>query len=223
MTLRRTVLIAGALTGIGLAFVSDGLAASTFPDLCRKAARDAADRSGVPYDVLMAVSLVETGRNGEPWPWTVNIGGDGQWLESAEAASDVVEDALNKGLTNVDLGCFQLNLRWHAGAFASVEDMLDPGRNALYAANFLAGHFAKTGDWSLAAAAYHSATPEHADRYRARFEAVWAAQTAGGGLIEPPLEAERLNGFPLLVAGQAGGQGSLVPATDGGLRLIGGP
>ena len=168
----------------------------------------------------MAISLVETGRDGEPWPWTVNVGGDGHWLDTAEAAGEIARTALGQGLTNIDLGCFQLNLRWHAGSFSSVEDMLDPERNALYAANYLAGHFAETGDWSLAAAAYHSATPENADRYLTRFEEALKVGAEGIGL---PPEAERINGFPLLVGGQSGRQGSLVPDTLQGVRLIGGP
>lgn len=207
---------------LALVVFATDLSAKTAPDICRDAARQAAERSGVPFDVLMAISIVETGHDGKPWPWTINVDGEGHWLESAEAAAELVEQALGEGVTNVDLGCFQLNLRWHAGSFTSAEDMLDPARNALYAANYLAGHFAKTGDWALAAAAYHSATPEHADRYRARFEEAWAGFD-GWETAEVASEAERVNSFPLLVSGQTGRQGSLVPATSGGLRLIGGP
>lgn len=193
-------------------------------NLCLQAASDAAARTGVPYDVLLAISKVETGRNDRPWPWTVNFGGDGKWYDSAAEAEAGVTEALNQGATNVDLGCFQLNYRWHAQGFASVADMLDPDRNAVYAANFLAEQFARTGDWALAAAAYHSATPEYAEIYKAKFEAAYS------GLGDPelatppePQEVSRTNRFPLLMAGGAGSNGSLVPAGSGGLRLIGGP
>lgn len=192
-------------------------------NLCVDAARRAAKASGVPLDVLTAISLVETGRNNRPWPWTVNLAGDGRWLDTAAAAEALVGEALGQGLTNIDLGCFQLNYRWHATAFASVTEMLDPDTNALYAAEYLAQHHAKSGDWASAAAAYHSATPEHADRYRARFEAAWS------GLDEDPLPESpaatvvRMNRFPLLLAGHSGSRGSLVPNTDGGQRLIGVP
>jgi hypothetical protein len=202
--------------------------------LCLQAARAAADRTGVPYDVLLAVSLVETGRNRRPWPWTINLGGEGQWLDSAADAEAVVNAALDQGATNIDIGCFQLNYRWHAAAFSSLSDMLDPDQNADYAADYLATQFARTGEWALAAAAYHSATPEHADRYRAQFEATFAAVTEDGlaedwlaqdGLPpgSPQTADVRVNSFPLLVAGEAGLRGSLVPATSGGRRLIGGP
>ncbi|MCX7286966.1 MAG: transglycosylase SLT domain-containing protein [Rhodobacterales bacterium] len=191
--------------------------------LCLQAARAAADRTGVPYEVLLAVSLVETGRDRRPWPWTVNLGGEGHWLDSAPEAEALVAAALDQGATNIDIGCFQLNYRWHAEAFSSVADMLDPGQNASYAAEYLASHFATTGDWALAAAAYHSATPEHADRYRTQFETTFAGLTDGELPPGSEIAETRVNTFPLLVVGAAGTRGSLVPATSGGRRLIGGP
>jgi Transglycosylase SLT domain len=191
--------------------------------LCLLAAQAAADRTGVPYEVLLAVSLVETGRDRRPWPWTVNLGGEGHWLDSAPQAEALVAEALDLGATNIDIGCFQLNYRWHAEAFSSLADMLDPDKNAGYAADYLATHFARTGDWALAAAAYHSATPEHADRYRQQFETAFAGLTDGELPAGHETAASRVNGFPLLVVGEAGVWGSLVPATSGGRRLIGGP
>ncbi len=46
----------------------------------------AAEETGVPYDVLLAISKVETARDNRPWPWTVNFGGDGKWFDSAAEA-----------------------------------------------------------------------------------------------------------------------------------------
>jgi hypothetical protein len=192
-------------------------------DLCLQAASEAADRTGVPYEVLRAISTVETGRHGRPWPWTVNFGGDGRWFDNAVEAETEAAAALDLGATNVDLGCFQLNYRWHADGFASVADMLDPAQNATYAAQYLAQHFAQTGDWALAAAAYHSSTPEFAAAYQAKFEAALAEAGGGTAPSASPGPAARENRFPLLVAGSAGARGSLVPTSPGGLRLIGTP
>ena len=202
--------------------------------LCLAAARAAAEQTGVPYQTLLAISVVETGRDLQPWPWTVNLGGDGHWLATADEASALISEQLNAGATNIDIGCFQLNYRWHAAAFRSVEDMLDPARNALYAAGYLARHYARTGDWGLAAAAYHSATPDHADRYLARYEQTVADLSGGptgdasGDPSGDPVGIaltmdDRSNGFPLLIAGSFGRNGSIVPATSGGRRLVGGP
>jgi hypothetical protein len=154
----------------------------------------------------------------------VNLGGEGHWLDTAEDAEALVHKALAQGRTNIDIGCFQLNHRWHGDAFASVADMLDPLANALYAAEYLSQHYGQTGDWAAAAAAYHSSTPEHAERYQVRFESVWA-KVAGHGLEPATLNvpADRLNLFPLLAAGKSGSPGSLVPDTAAGRRLVGGP
>ena len=213
------------------ALIAMGLLASTAQsridasDLCLRAASQAAAETGVPYDVLQAIAIVESGRNNRPWPWTANFGGEGRWFDSAAEAEAVIARALDEGATNVDIGCFQLNHRWHAQAFSSVSDMLDPDRNATYAASFLAEHFERTGDWASAAAAYHSLTPEHSTTYQAKFEAALAGLEGDAGQWGPaaPAPARRINGFPLLVAGTTGSRGSLVSPARTGARLVGGP
>lgn len=201
-----------------------GMASRDAAELCTAAAARAANQTGVPYEVLLAISVVETGRDFRPWPWTVNLGGEGHWLDTLAAAEALADQAISQGLTNIDLGCFQLNYRWYASGFASVTAMLDPGANALHAAEYLAKHHARTGDWATAAAAYHSATPEFAERYQAKFEATWSA--LAGAIAEPVMlasSAVHRNRFPFLTAGQPGSRGSLVPDTAGGQRLIGEP
>lgn len=213
------VLIAAALQA--LMFCVPQLSAREDPSvLCVDAARSAARSTGVPLEVLLAISLVETGRDARPWPWTVNVGGQGHWFDNASEAEEHARSVLDQGMKNVDLGCFQLNVRWHSKGFASLSDMLSPLPNATYAAEFLAGHYATTGDWADAAAAYHSLTPEHAERYRARFETVFAALSPAPAV--PPDIAARENRFPLLQPGASGTNGSLVAADGPGLRLIGG-
>jgi hypothetical protein len=192
---------------------------------CELAAARAAEKTGVPLSVLQAIALAESGRSRggqrRPWPWTVNFAGEGTWYESRLKAEQAVADRQATGATNFDIGCFQINHRWHGDAFPDVAAMFDPDANALYAAEFLMGLFSETGTWPDAAAAYHSRTPEYADRYRARFEQL----QAGLGSDEPlPVlaTARRDNRFPLLQAGAAGGLGSLVPQVSGGTSLIGG-
>lgn len=191
-------------------------------ELCREAAVQAARRTGVPYSVLLAVTTLESGRDNQPWPWAVNFGGKGKWFDSREEAAASVDQALREGATNIDLGCFQLNYRWHAAAFASLEDMLDPVQNARYAAEFLAQHHERTGDWALAAAAYHSATPEYALAYQARFEATYGRVSPDAARSNSDAR-ERRNGFPLLLAGDPGRNGSLFSSAAGHRPLIGGP
>ena len=138
--------------------------------LCRNAAIQAADKHGIPREVMVAITLVETrtkreGQSG-PWPWTVNVAGAGRWFDSRAAALIHVQQALAKGQTSFDIGCFQLNYRWHGAKFASIDEMFEPGPSGDYAAGFLKSLYGETGDWIKASGLYHSRTDHHAKRYR---------------------------------------------------------
>lgn len=185
------------------------------PEVCDRAARRAALAEGVPPDVLLAITRTETGRTRDgalqPWPWTVNMEGEGRWFDTPEAAQRYVFERFKSGARSFDVGCFQINYKWHGAAFRSIEDMFDPEISGLYAAALLMRLYSETGDWSQAAGAYHSRTPAHATRYRTRFDEIRAAltdlpmpRTSDGGA--------RNNGFVLLQdRGDSGTLGSLVP------------
>ena len=74
----------------------------------------------------------------------------------------------------------QINYRWHGHAFPSIEDMFDPEWTATYAAQFLRTLYEERGNWAAAAGAYHSLTPELAQKYSARFRTLLAGPAAGG-------------------------------------------
>lgn len=191
--------------------------------ICDQAARNAAALTDVPLAVLQSITRTETGRARDgglhPWPWTVNMEGEGRWFETRDAAHAYVEQALRRGARSFDVGCFQINYRWHGDAFGSLHAMFDPMENALYAARFLSRLHSETGDWSLAAGAYHSRTPEHARTYRARFERIRAGLRTGpvasagtGTAVTGSSDAGTANSFPLLQMPQARPAfGSLVP------------
>ena len=234
MTIRRT---SGArlrafyvIPGLALALSLADRALADPSDLCLTAARQAAADTGVPLSVLIAVTQTETGRRRDgqtrPWPWTVNTEGDGQWFESQSAAFDDARANLAAGKTSFDVGCFQINYRWHAANFASLEAMFDPATNARYAATFLLQLYEEKGDWSAAAGAFHSRTEEYATRYRTTFDRFRADAQSNGvdeGLLmadaRDPREsaAPRVNTFPLLKTGNGqSALGSLVQLGSGG-------
>jgi hypothetical protein len=140
---------------------------------CERVAEFAAQRSGVPISVLKAISLTETGKRIDgklkPWPWTVNMEGAGHWFDTLDEARAYVFKEFKRGARSFDVGCFQINYKWHNEHFSSIDEMFDPTANALYAAKFLTELYAETGSWNAAAGAYHSRTKEHAERYAARF------------------------------------------------------
>ena len=147
-------------------------------DVCEWAAAQAARETGVPADILAALSLTETGRRVDgvvrPWAWSANSEGAGQWFDDPESAIAFAEGRIRDGRTNLDIGCFQLNYRWHGENFASVRQMFDPLENARYAARFVSQLYTETGDWRSAAGAFHSRTAANANRYLARFDTLHA-------------------------------------------------
>jgi hypothetical protein len=209
-----------------LLFPGPGQATTDSAFLCERAAARAARITGVPLDVLRTISLVETGRRSnrslKPWPWTVNLEGKGYWFDTRAEAVAFSESALRKGARSFDVGCFQLNYRWHGQAFGSVREMFDPSANALYAARFLQDLYREKGNWAEAAGAYHSRTPKFSARYMARFTRIRAELAppaslplamASGATRPSPAS----NGYPLFMrsGAAAASSGSLFPAGAG--------
>ncbi|MFV1494510.1 transglycosylase SLT domain-containing protein [Phaeobacter sp. JH20_36] len=204
--------------------------------LCDLAARRAARDQGVPLDVLRAITRTETGRGGkqglQPWPWTVNMEGAGKWFQTEDEARAYVFSHFKRGARSFDVGCFQINFKWHGQAFDSIDQMFDPLANAQYAARFLRELHDEFGDWSQAAGAYHSRTPTYANRYTARFDRVRADLKPVETVAALPVERKRAtfsapqplamlhNPSPLITQGAAPSGaarlGSLVPLTGGG-------
>lgn len=217
---------------VGLTFLlaagSTAAAGTDTAGLCEQAARDAAEATGVPVSVLRAITLTETGRRAggqtRPWPWSVNMEGEGHWFDTAVAAAAYAQSQADMGARSFDVGCFQINYRWHGTAFPSIAAMFDPTANAAYAARFLKELYAETGDWSLAAGAYHSRSPDLAVVYRARFDGYRTAFLADDHTPGPKrlpdqavaaIPSVRRVDYPLLRAGGDSMLGSLVPLAQG--------
>lgn len=189
MAAPRIVRLAGALAlclapahGLANSFRTADPAA-----ICLAAGDRAADAHGVPRAVMRALTRTETGRSFggalQPWAWTVNMEGAGHWFDNRAEAQDYVAREQARGARSFDVGCFQLNHRWHGQAFASVEAMFDPAANADYAARFIKGLHAESGAWDRAAGLYHSRTPEFRDRYAARFARILGRGDAETGPV----------------------------------------
>lgn len=136
---------------------------------CIAAIRAAEERHGIPRNLLLAIGLQEAGtkRDGQltVWPWVVNSHGQGRIFDTRAEAESFVDAERAAGRNLIDVGCMQVNLRWHPEAFAGISDGFDPVRNADYAARFLVELRSRSGDWMEAAGNYHSYTPENHNRY----------------------------------------------------------
>ena len=151
--------------------------------LCERAIVNGARRAGVPAEVLHAVALTETGRETggrvRPFPWAINREGQGHWFKTREEALAFAKQSVADGRPSFDVGCVQINYRWHGHAFPSLDDMFDPEWTATYAGQFLRTLYEERGDWSQAAGAYHSLTADKAAIYRERFDRILAGLEPG--------------------------------------------
>jgi Transglycosylase SLT domain len=159
---------------------------------CQRGGLDAERKADLPPGLLHAIGLVESGRldpaTGQmvAWPWTTNANGAGRLFESQSEALAETRALQRRGVTSIDVGCFQINLLQHPGAFASLEEAFDPSANAAYAARFLLSLRARTGSWENAIAAYHSATPELGHPYRDSVLAGWSGAGKDSVVVMPP-------------------------------------
>jgi hypothetical protein len=134
---------------------------------------------GIPAALLHSISIVESGRYDSghkaviAWPWTVMAEGQGRYFPTKAEAIAEVRKLKAEGIRNIDVGCMQINLRYHPDAFANLDQAFDPAANVGYAARFLKGLFEATGHWLTAASYYHSQTPSLAAAYRERLVKVW--------------------------------------------------
>jgi len=188
------------------------------PELCDSAARTAAAEHGVPVELMLAITLAESGRAQggrlRPWPWAANLDGAGHWFDSRAELVAFAEGAVAAGRSSLDIGCFQINWRWHGQHFTRPADLADPLTGARHAARFLSSLRAELGSWDAATGAYHSRTPALAARYAARVAALRG--TALRTATPPPPEAEAApaarGGWSMPAAGPPAAPASLVPA-----------
>ena len=204
-------LLLAAWTGVSRAQGPSGLGI-----LCQEATATAERSTGVPNQLLGAISRVETGRYDpaaggvRAWPWTINAQGMGHFYDTKEEAVAAARAFQAQGIRSIDVGCMQINLMYHPDGFASLEQAFDPGANTLFAARFLTDLFHQAGSWPHAAAAYHSQTPDLGVDYQRKVLDAWAE----------PIDRPEDSG------GRHGGHGhaavavaSLGGSSDGGVAL----
>lgn len=115
-----------------------------------------ARENAIPVAVLYAVALTETGQRGALHAYAMNVHGRPAFNATREDALATFDAARRRGERLIDMGCMQINYRWHGRQFASVGEMLDPARNVDYAARFLKSLRRSEGSWTAAVARYHA-------------------------------------------------------------------
>lgn len=148
---------------------------------------------GLPPALLYAVALTESGQNSlsegqfRPWPWALNINGEGRYFRSRQGAwqalqavlataDSSVDSSVNSSVnTSVDIGLMQINWRYHRAVLGSTWQALDPYHNLRVAAVILRDCHAVHGHWLASVGCYHAPNhPANAHAYARRVKQHWA-------------------------------------------------
>lgn len=145
--------------------------------LCVLAARKAENDFGIKENLLETIASVESGRfltslnKRVSWPWTVHANGKGYYFKTKAEAVNAVKAMQSRGIRNIDVGCMQINLKYHGQAFESLEDAFDPEKNVRYSASFLLKLLkSNKQDWKKTAMHYHSKNLRKGINYKNRLE-----------------------------------------------------
>ena len=172
---------------LGLRGVSVPISTSAISDpwnICEREAirRELAD--GLPRAIVAAVAMAESGRYNRAsrtrraWPWTINAQGRPYYFDTKAEAVRFTRNLLNSGIRSIDVGCMQVNLRYHPDAFEDLRAAFDPATNIAYAAEFLLRLHRRLGTWPDAVAHYHSGEPSRHRPYFRRVIGIWKKERA---------------------------------------------
>jgi len=151
----------------------NGYARDWTPDDCERSIRAAERKYNLPPYLLAAIALTESGRDGKPSPVAMNIGGRSYFASSTRDMEEVV-GRYGGETSSIDVGCMQINLRWHAPRFKNWRSLLVPSYNAEYAALYMTELYRRTGSWNGAVGAYHSRTPWRSANYACLVSRRWS-------------------------------------------------
>ena len=116
----------------------------------------------LPPALLYAVALTESGQSSlsegryRPWPWALNISGEGHYFSTRQEAWQALQAALVSGNSSVDIGLMQINWRYHRPALGSAWQALDPYHNLRVAAAILHDCYVVHTNWMQSAGCYHA-------------------------------------------------------------------
>jgi soluble lytic murein transglycosylase-like protein len=131
-------------------------------DICEKHIYRASQKYAVPMALLYAVGLAESGRKGRLHPYALNVEGKAFFPANQREALTIFKREMASGRRLIDLGCMQINHKYHASEFPDLQSMLNPRLNVDYSARFLRRLKDRHGTWSVAVARYHAGDKNHA-------------------------------------------------------------
>jgi hypothetical protein len=155
MNQAKSPAIRAALSAIAV-FICSAAAAEPKLGPCEREMARAAQAENIPLAVLYSVGLTETGGRGQLQPHAMNIDGVAVTSASLPEAMAKFNAAKAGGAKFIDIGCMQINHRFHGKNFTSLAAMFDERLNVAYAARFLKDLRARESSWTLAVARYNA-------------------------------------------------------------------
>ena len=145
---------------------------------CEKVIETIEDLTDIPKNLLLSIGKSESGRilkNNKHviWPWTVNHAGKSLFFDTKNQMKKYVLKYVKKQDYNLDVGCMQINLKWHKNHFKKISDMFAVEPNVSYAASFLLQLKNKHGSWDKAIKHYHSSDPKKNKPYLIKVNHFW--------------------------------------------------
>lgn len=179
LTAGLLVILTAGMTAPALATPTDTAIYGANSTVCRQAIGQTERALRLPIGIMQAISLAESGRWDKTsrshfaWPWTVMAHGKGRFYPSKAAAIAAVRKLQAAGLKNIDVGCMQVNLKYHPKAFKNLEEAFDPVINARYAAGLFAKLRKANRSILKAVAHYHSTTLDRNRPYTKKVVRLW--------------------------------------------------
>ena len=130
----------------------------------------------LPNKLLTSISLVESGvmedNTVNSWPWALNVNGKSKYFHNKKDTLSFLRESLQTN-RNIDVGCMQINYKFHGHNFKNLDHILNPEENVKYAAEFLKKLFKKYKSWNEAISRYHSSEPSRKKRYLKKVRNFW--------------------------------------------------
>ena len=145
--------------------------------LCENTIESIETQTDIPKGLLLGIGKAEAIRKINNkyiiWPWTINHAGKSLFFENKEQMKNYVFKNLKRNDFNIDVGCMQINIKWHKNNFKKISDMFEVNPNISYAASFLKQLKNKHGSWDKAIKHYHSSDPKKNNPYLMKVKSFW--------------------------------------------------
>lgn len=154
-------------------------------NMCGRYIKEISTHLKVIPEIIWAVTGTESNYRGAPWPWSANLQGKSYYFKSEKALKDFINSLSSNEKENLDVGCMQLNYRYHGWKFKDVQEMTDPQRNMVLGTMYLYELYLREkihqlsikqknpkkkmlNDlhiWAIAVGRYHSHRQNHGKKY----------------------------------------------------------